>query len=88
MQPELEGRRQRTDESRPAGAESRRRRHKEEQVKKDKDKDGKADYGEVIATRVPADAKRAAKRKAQREGKNLATWLKDIVLREIGHVAR
>ena len=52
-----------------------------------KDKDGKAEYGEVIAARVPAAAKRAAKRKAQREGKNLATWLKNLILREVGHAA-
>jgi len=49
------------------------------------EKDKKADYGGTIGARIPSEAKRAAKRKAQREGKNLATWLKDLVLRELGH---
>ena len=43
-------------------------------------------YGEVIATRVHPDTKRAAKRKAHRQGKNLATWLKDLVLAAVDHV--
>lgn len=45
-------------------------------------------YGEVIATRVHPDTKRAAKRKAHRQGKNLATWLKELVVAAVDHVTR
>lgn len=53
-----------------------------------KNRNGKVDYGVTISARIPSETKRAAKRKAGREGKNLATWLKDLILRELGHAAR
>jgi predicted HicB family RNase H-like nuclease len=51
-------------------------------------KDKKPERGQVISTRVPGNMKQAAKRKANREGKNLATWLKDLVGREVSHAAQ
>ncbi len=42
-------------------------------------------YGEVMATRVSPETKAAAKQKARSQGKNLATWLKDLVVSAVGH---
>lgn len=52
-----------------------------------KAKPKRKDWGVVMATRVSAEVKRAAKRRATRAGTNLAGWLKGLVEKELGHAA-